>query len=151
MIKKIKVLLTVFFSFFLIVELNANELDNAAACSGVVIGNAAVDYSLGDENSFKEGVNLAIAAYLSQVLSSGSASEDVAVADQILGSNTDKIINAANTETFDANTYEEVVHCYRMIALILLKNSSVIQNNQRKIDALTKQKTNLLKRILSAG
>ena len=54
MIKKIKVLLTVFFSFFLIVELNANELDNAAACSGVVIGNAAVDYSLGDENSFKE-------------------------------------------------------------------------------------------------
>ena len=26
----------------------ANELDNAAACSGVVLGNASIDYSLGD-------------------------------------------------------------------------------------------------------
>ena len=30
-------------------KLKANELDNAAACSGVVLGNASIDYSLGDE------------------------------------------------------------------------------------------------------
>ena len=51
----------------------ANELDNAAACSGVVLGNASIDYSLGDEASFNEGVSLAITAYLSEVLGSSSA------------------------------------------------------------------------------
>ena len=30
----------------------ANELDNAAACSGVLLGNASIDYSLGDEAGF---------------------------------------------------------------------------------------------------
>ena len=53
----------------------ANELDNAAACSGVVLGNASIDYSLGDEASFNEGVSLAITAYLSEVLGSSSAKE----------------------------------------------------------------------------
>ena len=90
--------------------LKANELDNAAACSGVVLGNASIDYSLGDEAGFNEGVSLAITAYLSEVLGSSSAKEDIAIADQILATNTDKIINAANTETFDADVYEEVVN-----------------------------------------
>ena len=129
----------------------ANELDNAAACSGVVLGNASIDYSLGDEASFNEGVRLAITAYLSEVLSSSSAKEDIAIADQILATNTDKIINAANTETFDANVYEEVVKCYRKVASLLLKNQKTIERNSDTIDALIKQRIKLLKRILSAG
>ena len=87
-------------------KLKANELDNAAACSGVVLGNASIDYSLGDEAGFNEGVSLAITARHG----SSSAKEDIAIADQILATNTDKIINAANTETFDADVYEEVVN-----------------------------------------
>ena len=129
----------------------ANELDNAAACSGVVLGNASIDYSLGDEASFNEGVSLAITAYLSEVLRSSSAKEDIAIADQILATNTDKIINAANTETFDANVYEEVVKCYRKVASLLLKNRQIIEQNSDKIDMLITQRMKLLKRILSAG
>jgi hypothetical protein len=129
----------------------ANELDNAAACSGVVLGNASIDYSLGDEDSFNEGVSLAITAYLSEVLSSSSAGEDIAIADQILATNTDKIINAANTETFDANVYEEVVKCYRRVASLLLKNRKIIEQNSDQIDKLINQRIKLLKRILSAG
>ena len=129
----------------------ANDLDNAAACSGVVLGNASIDYSLGDEASFNEGVSLAITAYLSEVLGSSSAKEDIAIADQILATNTDKIINAANTETFDANVYEEVVKFYRRVASLLLKNRKIIEQNSYQIDKLINQRINLLKRILSAG
>ena len=50
-----------------------------------------------------------------EVLQSSAAKADVEIADQILATNTDKIINAANTETFDANVYEEVVKCYRRV------------------------------------
>ena len=132
-------------------QLKANELDNAAACSGVVLGNASIDYSLGDEASFNEGVSLAITAYLSEVLQSSAAKEDIAIADQILAANTDKIINAANTETFDSNVYEEVVHCYRRIASLLLKNQKIIEQNSDKIGLLITQRIELLKRILSAG
>ena len=132
-------------------NLKANELDNAAACSGVVLGNASIDYSLGDEASFNEGVSLAITAYLSEVLGSSSAKEDIAIADQILATNTDKIINAANTETFDADVYEEIVKCYRRIASLLLKNRQIIEQNSDKINILITQRIKLLKRILSAG
>ena len=129
----------------------ANELDNAAACSGVVLGNSSIDYSLGDEASFNEGVSLAITAYLSEVLGNSSANEDIAIADQILATNTDKIINAANTETFDATVYEEVVKCYRRVASLLLKNRKIIDQHNDKIDKLINQRIKLLKRILSAG
>ena len=129
----------------------ANELDNAAACSGVVLGNASIDYSLGDEASFNEGVKLAITAYLSEVLDSSATKEDISIADQILATNTDKIINAANTETFDANVYEEVVKCYRRVANLLLKNRKIIEQNSNKIDLLITERIKLLKRILSAG
>ena len=129
----------------------ANELDNAAACSGVVLGNASIDYSLGDEDSFNEGARLAITAYLSEVLDSDAATEDIAIADQILATNTDKIINAANTETFDGNVYEEVVKCYRRVASLLLKNRKSIEQNSKKIELLITQRVKLLKRILSAG
>ena len=132
-------------------KLKANELDNAAACSGVVLGNASIDYSLGDEAGFNESVSLAITAYLSEVLGSSSAKEDIAIADQILATNTDKIINAANTETFDADVYEEVVKCYRRVAGLLLKNRQIIEQNSEKIDMLITQRIKLLKRILSAG
>ena len=129
----------------------ANELDNAAACSGVVLGNASIDYSLGDEASFNEGVRLAITAYLSEVLERSAATEDIEIADQILATNTDKIINAANTETFDATVYEEVVKCYRKVASLLLKNRKTIEQNSEKIGSVINQRVQLLKRILSAG
>ena len=145
---------TIFFSICFLVftpKSKANVLDNAAACTGVVLGNASIDYSLGDESSFNEGVSLAITAYLSEVLQSSAAKEDIAIADQILATNTDKIINAANTETFDANVYEEVVKCYRRVASLLLKNRKVIEQNSDKIDLLITQRIKLLKRFLSAG
>ena len=88
---------------------------------------------------------------MSEVLGNSSANEDIAIADQILATNTDKIINAANTETFDANVYEEVVKCYRRVASLLLKNRKIIEQNNDKIDKLINQRIKLLKRILSAG
>ena len=59
--------------------------------------------------------------------------------------------NAANTETFDYDVYEQVVHCYRKIGGFLLKNSETILQNKEEIDGIILQRIELLKRVLSAG
>lgn len=81
---------------------------------------------------------------MSEVLGNSSANEDIAIADQILAANTDKIINAANTETFDATVYEEVVKCYRRVASLLLKNRKINEHHNDKINKLINQKLNYL-------
>ena len=129
----------------------ANELDNVGACAGVVIGNASVDFSLGDQQSFEDGIKIGITAYLSEVFAKKYSKDDIAVADQILASNTDKIINAANTQTFDETVFEEVIKCYRALANLILKNANTIKTNSKTINNFVIQRSKLLKRMLSAG
>ena len=45
------------------------KLDNLAACASVVVGNGAVDFYLGDEQSFDVAAEIAYSAYLSEVFS----------------------------------------------------------------------------------
>ena len=144
--------------FFLIINLiintkilTANELDNVGACAGVVIGNASVDFSLGDQKGFDDGIKLGITAYVSQVFANNYSKNDIAIADKILASNTDKIINAANTQTFDENIFEEVIKCYRMLSILVMKNADTIKINFKKINNIINQRNNLLRRMLSAG
>ena len=129
----------------------ANQLDNVGACSGVVIGNAAVDFSLGDQKGFDDGIKLGITAYVSQVLANNYSKNDIAIADKILASNTDKIINAANTQTFDETIFEEVIKCYRMLSILVMKNADTIKINSKKINNIINQRNKLLRRMLSAG
>ena len=131
--------------------LTANELDNVGACAGVVIGNASVDFSLGDQKSFDDGIKLGITAYVSQVFANNYSKNDIAIADKILASNTDKIINAANTQTFDETVFEEVIKCYRALTNLILKNANTIKTNSKTINNFVIQRINLLRRMLSAG
>ena len=144
--------------FFLILNLaintkilTANELDNVGACAGVVIGNASVDFSLGDQKGFDDGIKLGITAYVSQVFANNYSKNDIAIADKILASNTDKIINAANTQTFDETIFEEVIKCYRMLSILVMKNAATIKTNSKKINNIINQRNKLLRRMLSAG
>ena len=144
--------------FFLILNfvintkiLTANELDNVGACAGVVIGNASVDFSLGDQKGFDDGIKLGITAYVSEVFASNYNKNDIAIADKILASNTDKIINAANTQTFDETIFEEVIKCYRMLSILVMKNAAIIKTNSKKINNIINQRNKLLRRMLSAG
>ena len=144
--------------FFLILNfvintkiLTANELDNVGACAGVVIGNASVDFSLGDQKGFDDGIKLGITAYVSEVFASNYNKNDIAIADKILASNTDKIINAANTQTFDETIFEEVIKCYRMLSILVMKNADTIKINSKKINTIINQRNKLLRRMLSAG
>ena len=127
------------------------KLDNLAACAGVVIGNGAVDFYLGDEQSFDVAANIAYSAYLSEVFSGGYQQNDLQVADQILGGNLDKIINTRNSENFTADVYEEVVACYRALAKQLMKEAETILNNQNKWNELKNTSIETLKRMLRAG
>ena len=127
------------------------KLDNLAACAGVVIGNGAVDFYLGDERSFDVAADIAYSAYLSEVFSGGYQQNDLQVADQILGGNVDKIINAHNSENFTADVYEEVVACYRALSKQLMEGAETIINNQSNWNKLKKTSTETLKRMLRAG
>ena len=142
-------LVLLFFSSF--AKAQTEKLDNLAACAGVVIGNGAVDFYLGDEQSFDVAANIAYSAYLSEVFSGEYQQKDLQVADQILGGNVDKIINAHNSENFTADVYEEVVACYRALAKQLMEGAETIINNQSKWNELKNTSIETLKRMLRAG
>ena len=150
--------INLFFTTFLVLlflssfaKAQTEKLDNLAACAGVVIGNGAVDFYLGDEQSFDVAANIAYSAYLSEVFSAAYQQNDLQVADQILGANVDKIINAHNSENFTSDVYEEVVGCYRALAKQLMEGAETIINNQSKWNELKNTSIETLKRMLRAG
>ena len=146
--------LSVFIALFFLssfARAQTDKLDNLAACAGVVIGNGAVDFYLGDEQSFDVAADIAYSAYLSEVFSGGYQQSDLQVADQILGANLDKIINAHNSENFTADVYEEVVACYRALAKQLMEGAETIINTQSNWNELKKTSIETLKRMLRAG
>tara|TARA_B100000575_G_C22798427_1_gene471513 strand:- start:88 stop:486 length:399 start_codon:yes stop_codon:yes gene_type:complete len=100
-------------------------MDKIASCAGVVVGNASVDYILGDKQAFNDALNIAYYSYLPSVMGVSallnSSEEDRQFTEQILSSNIDKIIIAYNNGNYDSNIYEEVVGCYRMLGIVLLK------------------------------
>ena len=134
-------------------NLNADtaKVDNIAACAGVVLGNGAIDFFMGDELSFDDAADIAYSAYLSEVLNGEYNQEDIKITDQILGGNLDRVIAAYNSETFDSELYEEVVGCYRLLSLQLLENAQIIINNQKNWNELKKNSTETIKRLLRAG
>ena len=145
-------LLLFYFCFWCsIASAETNKLDNIAACAGVVIGNGAVDFYMGDEAAFDGAADIAYSAYLSEVFSGQPAQNDIQIADQILASNLDKVIAAYNSETFDVDLYEEIVGCYRTLSMQLLKAAQVIINNQETWNEVKSTSINTIKRVLSAG
>ena len=150
-IKSVITFFLVLFFFNSYAKAQTEKLDNLAACAGVVIGNGAVDFYLGNEQSFDIAANIAYSAYLSEVFSGGYQQNDLQVADQILGGNVDKIINAHNSENFTADVYEEVVGCYRALSKQLIEGAEIIINNQSKWQKLKNTSIETLKRMLRAG
>ena len=130
---------------------NTDKLDNIAACAGVVLGNGAVDFYLGDEASFDAAAEVAYSAYLSEVLSGSFSQSDLQIADQILGGNLDKVINAYNIDNFDSEVYEEVVGCYRQLATQILENIDVIDSRKNEWQGLMDTSIQTIKRMLRAG
>tara|TARA_B100001248_G_C27193999_1_gene368039 strand:+ start:111 stop:581 length:471 start_codon:yes stop_codon:yes gene_type:complete len=114
-------LLTVSFTF----HLKAQDMDKVASCAGVVVGNASVDYILGDKQAFNDAINIAYYSYLPSVMGVSallsSSEEERRFTEKILSSNIDKIIIAYNNGNYDSNVYEEVIGCYRMLGTVLLK------------------------------
>ena len=130
---------------------NTDKLDNIAACAGVVLGNGAVDFYLGDEASFDAAAEVAYSAYLSEVLSGSFSQNDIEIADQILGGNLDKIINAYNSDSFDSEVYEEVVGCYRQLGIQILEKIDFIMLSGDEYQDLMDTSVQTLKRMLRAG
>ena len=153
MLYKCKSILVLSAFIFWNASLNADttKIDNIASCAGVVLGNGAIDFFMGDELSFDDAAEIAYSAYLSEVLNGEYNQEDIKIADQILGGNLDKVIAAYNSESFDNELYEEVVGCYRLLSLQLLENAQIIIKNQNNWNELKNKSTETIKRFLRAG
>ena len=54
-----------------------NKLDNIAACAGVVIGNGAIDFFMGDEAALDAAADIAYSAYLAEVFKGQAAQSDI--------------------------------------------------------------------------
>ena len=130
---------------------DTNRLDNIAACAGVVVGNGAIDFYMGDEVAFDKAADIAYSAYLSEVFLGEFSQTDIQIADQILASNLDKVIAAYNSETFDSQMYEEIVGCYRALSIQLLEAAQVIIDNQEAWSEVKTVSIKTIKRVLSAG
>ena len=130
---------------------DTTKLDNIAACAGVVIGNGAIDFYIGDEAAFDKAADIAYSAYLSELFAGEFAQNDIQIADQILASNLDKIIAAYNSDTFDSDMYEEIVGCYRALSIQLLDAAQVIIDNQEAWGDVKNVSIKTIKRVLSAG
>ena len=151
-LKKFKFLLVfTFLTWSFSVSAEAYEIDNIAACAGIVIGNGAVDFYMGDEEAFDSAADIAYSAYLSVVFDRQYSQSDLQITDQILAVNLDKIISAYNTETFDNMMYEEVVGCYRILSLQLLKGGKTIIENQQNWNQVEQTSINTIKRVLNAS
>ena len=127
------------------------SIDDVAACAGVIVGNGAVDYMLEDEESFNNSAQFAYSAYLSLILTNPLSQDDIALADQILGGNVDKVIIAYNNDAFDYDLYEEIIGCYRMLSVVALENAETILEGSGRIQPIIDNQLNNLKRVLSAG
>ena len=130
---------------------DTTEIDSIAACAGVVIGNGAIDFYMGDEEAFDIAADIAYTAYLSIVFEGQYSQNDIQIADQILSVNLDKIIAAYNSETFDDVTYEEVVKCYRILSSQLLRSSQTIIDNQQNWEQIKQSSLTTIKRVLNAS
>ena len=152
--KIIRSIITVFFILFFLSSFayaQTEKLDNLAACTGVVIGNGAVDFYIGNEQSFDDAADIAYSAYLSEVFAGGYGKSDLIIADQILSANVDKIISAYNSENFTADVYEEVVGCYRSLSKQLMERAETIIKNKSKWKSVKDTSIETLKRVLRAG
>ena len=106
---------------------------------------------MGDEASFDAAAEVAYSAYLLELLSGSFSQNDVEIADQILGGNLDKIINAYNSDSFDNEVYEEVVGCYRQLAIQILEKVDVINERSDQWQELMNTSIQTIKRMLRAG
>lgn len=145
-------LLTVSFTF----HLKAQDMDKVASCAGVVVGNASVDYILGDKQAFNDAINIAYYSYLPSVMGVSallsSSEEERQFTEKILSSNIDKIIIAYNNGNYDSNVYEEVIGCYRMLGTVLLKPEiqADLKMSKDQYDEIIAKTSSNLRRVFDA-
>ena len=133
------------------VQANTDRLDRVAACAGIVLGNGAVDFYLGNEAAFDDAAQVAYTAYLSEVFSTSYELNDIQIADQILGGNVDKVIVAFNNDNFGSDIYEELVTCYSLLGNQLITNAALISEKSPEWEEQKQNNIDLLKRFLKAN
>ena len=133
------------------VQANTDRLDRVAACAGIVLGNGAVDFYLGNEEAFDYAAQVAYTAYLAEVFGASYELNDIQIADQILGGNVDKVIVAFNSDNFGSDIYEELVICYSLLGNQLIDNAALISEKSSHWEEQKQNNINLLKRFLKAN
>ena len=138
-------------------NIKANYMDKVATCAGSVVGNAAIDYMLGDEKAFNDAIKVAYYALVPTVNGVSAlvsfTDEERAFTDKITSANIDKVIIAYNNGNYDAALYEEIIGCYRMLAVVLMDplTQLYLKDSKDVVDAKIENTIKNLKRLLDAA
>jgi len=98
-------------------NLKAQEINDIVVCSGMVIGNANIDYLIGNEQASYDAYRIAYSAEFASTKNISGSSERFTLRRESIM----EVINSYNNGNYDANLYEAVVSCYRLLAAVLLK------------------------------
>lgn len=114
-------------------DLLDREITQIAICSGVLKGNALIDYHTDaiTKSEMLEALNFANYLYVEQLLIKKPSKTAILQYDSLAGANTDRLSNAFNTETFGASEFEEIIGCYKKFSTLLL--------NKDKLDLKVKE------------
>ena len=119
---------------------NAEQLDREmtqiAICSGILKGNSLIDYHSNNitKPEMLEALNFANYLYVEQILIKKPSKTAILQYDSLSASNTDRLSNAVNTETFGTSEFEEIISCYKKFSTLLL--------NKNNLDSKVKEITN---------
>lgn len=92
-------------------EANANRNDDLSACNGTLMGNAAYDISVGNDDVGRKILKLAFEPYLEFLFRQDVTSEEMKVLDVISGSSSDSVTLRINSEVYGNDDYELYVKC----------------------------------------
>jgi hypothetical protein len=112
----------------------ASELNNLASCTGIIMGDATIMYTVnGDRDKLQTAFVLAYAGYLGYAMDKKPSQSDGLQADNFLQTNMELIITKYETDNYTYETAEEVIECYQLNGTKLLEFSKTIVENEKMI------------------
>ena len=128
------------------------EVDDIAACTGMILGERAITYVSSTHNrSTLEDLRAYYYAYYAAVVINQLDTTEIAFTDDILQSNNEMIINLSNAGTYGSNTQKRIMKCQHLLSAYVTVNADVIESNKDAWDPFITENLNGIERMLNTA